>query len=489
MAPDAAGPSPATRALAQRALDTAATAGAGYADVRVVGRRWEEFHFRDGVLAAFEDGNDLGFGVRALVRGSWGFAASPVLTDREADRVAAQAVQVAEAAGPLAWPVSLGPPQAHIFCGRGPCERDPFAVSFEEKVALLAQCDEAMRAEPTVTVAQGSLDFLNETRFFASTEGSEIYQDLNDSGGGLKAIAASGGEQQQRTYPHVFGWHSERGGWEAIERMNLVANGRRIGAEAAELLHAPACPEGPATVILDAAQTAMQVHESLGHALELDRVLGMEAATAGTSFLTPDKLGSFQVGSDAVTVVADPGTPGAAGSFFYDDDGVPASRVPLIRNGQVVEYLSSRDSAAALGRTSSAASRSAGWNRIPLVRMTVVNLEPGGWPLADLIADTDRGLLLETTASWSIDDRRLEFEFATETAREIRGGQLGRLYRGPVYRGNTPQLWRACDAIADADAWRLFSLRMCFKGQPGQLVRVTHGAAPARFRNVDVIRR
>lgn len=286
MTPDAGQPDPATRALAQRALDTAASAGAGYADVRIVGRRWEEFSFRNGVLAAFEDGDDLGFGVRALVRGSWGFAASPVLADREADRVAAQAVQVAEAAGPFAWPAALGTPQAHVFSGCGSCERDPFAVSFEEKVALLTRCDEAMRAEPAVTVAQGSLDFLTETRFFASTEGSEICQHLVDSGGGLRAIAAGDGGLQQRTYPHVFGWHAERGGWEAIERMDLVANAHRIGGEAAELLGAPPCPEGPATVILDAAQTAMQVHESLGHALELDRVLGMEAATAGTSFLT-----------------------------------------------------------------------------------------------------------------------------------------------------------------------------------------------------------
>lgn len=486
---DTVAPGPASRALAQRALDTATARGASYADVRIIGRRWEEFIFSNGVLDAFEDGDDLGFGVRVLAGGAWGFAASPVVTEPEADRVAAQAVEIATSAGPLAWPVSLGPAQTHVFAGRGPCERDPFAVPFEDKVALLARCDEEMRAEPAVTVAQGTLDFLNETRFFASTEGSEIYQDLTDSGGGLKAIAVRRGEQQQRTYPQVFGWHSERGGWEAIEQMGLVANARRIGAEAAELLDAPPCPEGPATVILDAAQTAMQVHESLGHALELDRVLGMEAATAGTSFLTPDKLGSFRVGSDVVTVVADPGTPRAAGGFFFDDDGVPARRVPLIERGRVAEYLSARDSAAALGRTSSGASRAAGWNRLPLVRMTVVNLEPGTWPLPDLIADTDRGLLLETTASWSIDDRRLEFEFATETAREIRGGQAGRLYRGPAYRGNTPRFWRACDAVADADSWHLFSLRMCFKGQPGQLVRVTHGAAPARFRAVDIIPR
>jgi len=473
------------RALAQRALDAAVAAGAGYADARVVRRRWETISLRNGAFTR-EVGEDEGLGVRALDRGAWGFAASHRMEEREADRVGRLAQRTAAAAGTHAWTADFEPPEPLVSSATGPCAVDPFAVPLERKAELLTACDAAMRGTPRVSAAFSDLDFMREERLLCTSAGSELHQVLTDSGGGLRAVARDEHGVQQRSYPHVFGWHAERGGWEVVDEMTLVANAGRVAEEAAALLSAPACPAGTATVVLDASQTAIQLHETIGHALELDRVFGMEAATAGTSFLSPEGLGTFRVGSGAVSVNVDPTLPRGIGSFFFDDDGTTARRVELVRSGVLTDFLSGRDTAAAIGRTSSGCSRAESWNRVPLVRMTNVNLEPGDRSLDDLLADTERGLWLETTRSWSVDERRLQFQFATEVAREIRGGRLGRLYRGGTYRGRTPDFWGRCDAVADAASWRLCSVSRCFKGQPGQLVRVSHGAAPARFRELTV---
>jgi TldD protein len=473
------------RALATRALDAAAAAGARYADARVVRRRWETVSLRNGAPSR-EVGEDEGLGVRALAGDAWGFAASHLLEGPEADRVGLLAHRTAEASARCGWSVAFEPPPPAVFSAGGPCGVDPFTVPLARKLELLTACDAAMRAVPGVGAAFSALDFLREERLLVSTAGSELHQVLTDSGGGLRAVARDEGGVQQRSHPHLFGWHAERGGWEVVEEMALTAHAARVAEEAAALLTAPPCPAGTTTVVLDASQAAIQLHETIGHALELDRVFGMEAATAGTSFLEPDGLGAFRVGSEAVSVTVDPTLPRGIGSFFFDDDGTPARRVELVRDGVHVDYLSGRDTAAAIGRPSSGCSRAESWNRVPLVRMTNVNLTPGDRSLEDLLAETDRGIWLETTRSWSVDERRLQFQFATEVAREIRGGRLGRLYRGGVYRGRTPDFWGRCDAVADAASWRLLSVNRCFKGQPGQLVRVSHGAAPARFREVTV---
>ena len=473
------------RDLALRALDAAAGAGAGYADARVVRRRWETISLRNGTPSR-EVGEDEGLGVRALVGDAWGFAASHRLEAPEADRVGRLAHDTAQASARHGWRAAFEPPPATVFSGAGPCDEDPFTVPLERKLELLTGCDAAMRAVAGVGAAFSDLDFLREERLLCTSAGSELHKVLTDSGGGLRAVARAEHGVQQRSYPHLFGWHAERGGWEVVEEMALGAHAARVAEEAAELLSAPPCPAGPATVVLDAAQVAIQLHETIGHALELDRVFGMEAATAGTSYLEPGALGTFRVGSEAVSVSVDPTLRRGIGSFFFDDDGTPARPVELVRAGVHVDYLSGRDTAAAIGRSSSACSRAESWNRVPLVRMTNVSLAPGDRSLEDLLADADGGLWLETTRSWSVDDRRLQFQFATEVAREIRGGRLGRLYRGGVYQGRAPDFWGRCDAVADAASWRLLSVNRCFKGQPGQLVRVSHGATPARFREVTV---
>jgi TldD protein len=241
------------------------------------------------------------------------------------------------------------------------------------------------------------------------------------------------------------------------------------------------------TLVIDSSQMALQVHESCGHPIELDRVLGMEASFAGTSFLTVDKLDRLQYGSEQVNIDADATAPGGLGTFGYDDEGVPAQNVPIVEAGRFVGYLTSRETAPIIGRRSTGASRAAGWNVIPLIRMTNINLRPGAaGTLDDLIADTSDGLFVSTNRSWSIDDRRLNFQFGTQVGWRIRKGRLAEMVKNPTYTGITPQFWGSCDAICDAGEWRLWGVPNCGKGEPMQTHRVGHGSAPARFRKVRV---
>jgi TldD protein len=268
--------------------------------------------------------------------------------------------------------------------------------------------------------------------------------------------------------------------------MALEREAPRVAEQAAALLRADQCPAAYTTLVIDGDQTALQVHESVGHPTELDRIYGTEASYAGTSFLKPEDLGSLRYGSAHMTVTADPTTPGGLGTFGFDDEGVPAQRIPIIESGRFKGFLSCRETAAKLGQESGGTARADGWNRIPMVRMTNVNLEPGSWTLADMIRDTEDGIYMQTNRSWSIDDKRVNFQFGCQIAWEIKGGELKRMLRNPTYTGITPRFWASCDAIANRDHWQIWGTPNCGKGQPLQVAHVGHGAAPARFRNVQV---
>ena len=342
------------------------------------------------------------------------------------------------------------------------------------------------RRSSSIVAAEASLEFIREEKIFANSEGAFVEQTLIESGGGMEALAANDTEVQKRSYPNSFGRHQGTAGYELIESMDLVGNGGRVGEEATALLTAPQCPSGVLTVILGPTQLALQVHESCGHPIELDRVLGSEAAYAGTSFLTLDKLGAFQYGSPIVNITADATTPGGLGTFGYDDEGAPAQATPIIRAGRFVGYLTSRETARRIGQTTNATMRADGWNRVPIIRMTNINLEPGEWAFDDLLADSDGALYMEMNKSWSIDDKRLNFQFATEAAWLVQGGRLGQMYKNATYTGITPQFWSGCDAICSRRHWNVWGTPNCGKGQPSQTAHVGHGAAPARFRNVQV---
>ena len=475
------------RDLALRALDTARSKGAHYADVRVLRTQAESVTVRLHNVEALTYDESIGFGVRVLVDGCWGFASSRLLTMEEADRVAAEAVRIARASALVrGTPADLGAPVAIVDSYTTPVQQDPFAVSLDDKIALLLRTTEAMTKVPHIVMAEANSYCQRDEKLFVSTEGSEIQQTLVETGCGIEATAVDEGEVQRRSYPNSVGRHQGTEGWEFVERWDLPSNAARVAEEAAELFTAKPCPAGNTTIILDGSQVALQIHESCGHAIELDRVLGTEAAFAGTSFLTVDKLGNFQYGSPAVNITADATIAGGLGTFGYDDEGIPAHSTPVVREGNFVGYLTSRETATTLGQTSNGAMRASGWNRIPLIRMTNVNLDPGDWSLEDLIADTDDGIYMETNRSWSIDDRRLNFQFGTEVGREIKNGKLGDLVKNATYTGITPQFWGSCDAVCNRDHWLVWGTPNCGKGQPEQVAHTGHGSAPARFRNVQV---
>ncbi|MFM2105285.1 MAG: hypothetical protein RL338_317 [Chloroflexota bacterium] len=474
--------------LADLALDTATAAGAGYADVRIVERTEESVTVRSGRLEAAASGAEDGVGVRVLVDGAWGFAATHRLERQDVERVAAEAVEIARAsATALRTPVRLD--DRPVARGRyeTPCAEDPFAVPLEQKVAELLAADAEMGRVKGIAWTEATYGARRERKTFAASDGSFVEQTIVHAGAGIEANAVEGDEHQRRSYPMDTGsWRSA--GYEHIRGLGLVENAGRIAEEAVALLSAPQCPSGRMTVILDPSQLYLQVHESCGHPTELDRVFGTEASYAGTSFLTTDKLeAGFRYGSDLVTIVADATEPGGLGTFGWDDEGVAAQRVPLVEDGIFVGYLSSRETAPRIGRRSGGAMRADGWNRIPLIRMTNVSLVPrDGMSLGQIIESTDDGLYLVTNRSWSIDDRRLNFQFATEVAYEVKGGKIGRLLKNPTYTGITPEFWRSCDAVADASSYRMFGTPNCGKGEPGQVGFVGHGVSGARFRDVQV---
>ncbi|MDY7041735.1 MAG: TldD/PmbA family protein, partial [Chloroflexota bacterium] len=292
--------------LTDRALNVAQVQGATYADVRVVHRQSQSINVKNGVVEALQITESQGLGVRVIVDGAWGFASSARLEPAEVDRIAALAVQIARASALVKREdVSLGPPEVHVATYRTPVQIDPFIIPLEEKIALLLAADGEMRRESAVKVATGSMQFIRERKTFASSEGGYIEQELIESGCGLEATAVGESEVQKRSYPNSFGRHQGTAGYELVQDMDLVGNAPRLGAEAVALLSAPQCPSKITTLILGATQLALQVHESCGHPIELDRVFGTEAAYAGTSFLTPEKLGTFRYGSPLVNITAD----------------------------------------------------------------------------------------------------------------------------------------------------------------------------------------
>jgi TldD protein len=473
--------------LAEAALNLAQVKGSSYADIRITHQVQQNLTVKNGELAAVSDDASEGFGVRVIVDGAWGFAGSARLERSEIDVVVDRAIRIAKASARVrSGRVDLGAPVTSRGRYTTPIERDPFSVPLGEKVGLLLRADAAMGETDGVTIREGSMEFIHESKLFASTDGAFTEQELYESGAGIEATATSPDDVQNRSYPNSFGRHQGAGGYEYIEALQLDRHGARLGDEAVALLRAPQCPSGVKTLILDASQTALQIHESCGHPTELDRVFGMEAAYAGTSFMTPEKLNHLRYGSPNVTITADALTPTGLGTFGWDDEGVPAQRTYLIDRGLFVGYLTSRETARVLGQESNGTMRADGWNRIPLIRMTNVNLEPGDSSLEEMIAGTRDGVYMETNRSWSIDDKRLNFQFGTQFAYEILNGKRGRMLKNATYAGITPEFWNSCDAVAGQAEWRVWGLANCGKGQPPQVAHVAHGAAPARFQNVKV---
>jgi TldD protein len=472
------------RDLCRAAVDAAVGAGASYADARAVVRRAQGVSTKNGRVENVSDTETAGVGVRVLVAGAWGFACDRRLDAAGARDAALRACAFARAAGGRGEK-ALVPPAATSGSYRTPFEVDPFEISLGDKVALCLRAERALEHKD-VKVTEAFVRAQREHKVLFTSDGAEIEQELVECGAGVDALALSDGVFQMRSYPSAHGGSSQQGGWEYVEGLGLERDAPRVAEQAAALLRADVCPPGVTTVVIDAEQMELQVHESVGHPIELDRVYGTEAAYAGTSFLKPTDLGSLRYGSDRMNVTADSTTPGGLGTFGFDDEGVPARREPIVVEGVLRNFLTSRETAERIGVGAGGSMRADGWNRMPLVRMTNLHLEPGEGTFEDLLADVDDGIYLETNKSWSIDDKRLNFQFGTQIAWEIKKGKLGRMLRDATYTGITPEFWGSLDAVAGPEAWNMQGLTNCGKGQPGQAAHVSHGAAPARFRNVQV---
>jgi TldD protein len=478
------------RDFANWALETAKLRGATYADARVMDIRHRDLSTKNGQVGTLAETESIGIGIRVIAQGSWGFASTDRLTREGIAACAAEAVAIAKASA-LAkrHDVEMVPVDAYQDTWQNPYVKDPFRIPLERQLDLLLSADQEMSRVKGVTLTETSMAFRRIEQLFASSIGSVIHQVKMQSGAGIVATTFSGNEIQKRSYPNSFGGQHQLAGYELVESLDLVGNAPRVAAEAAALHSAPQSPEGTKTIILDSSQLGLQIHESIGHPIELDRVLGMEANFAGMSFLTLEKLNKLRYGSDIVNVVADARLehgPGL-GTFGYDDEGVPAQCTPIITDGLFTGYLSNRETAMAIGeKRSGGTMRTESWNRLPIIRMTNISILPGTWRFEDLIADTDDAILMETNRSWSIDDRRYHFQFSTEIAWEIKGGKKGRMLKHPSYSGITTEFWNSCDAICSREHWTLWGTPNCGKGQPMQTMGTGHGASPARFRNVKL---
>jgi TldD protein len=476
--------------LAQHSLETARLRGAVYADARVMYLRQRDLTTKNGQVGTLAESESIGIGVRVLANGAWGFASTDRLTREGVAACAGQAVSIAKASA-LAkrGEVVMVPEDPYVDSWQSPFRKDPFEIPLETQLELLLKADAEMRSVKGVTLAETGMQFRKIDSWFASSIGSRIHQRKMISGCGIVATSFQGDEIQKRSYPNSFGGQHTLEGYELVEALDIVRNAPRVAEEAVALHSAAQCPEKCGTLILGSSQLGLQIHESVGHPIELDRVLGQEANFAGTSFLTLDQLNKLKYASDIVNVVADARLEHGQGlgTFAYDDEGVPAQCTDIIKNGMFRGYLSNRETAKLIGlKRSSGTMRTESWNRLPIIRMTNVSLMPGTWKEEELVADTGDAILMETNRSWSIDDRRYQFQFSTEIGWEIKGGKKTRMLKNPSYSGITTEFWNSCDAICSREYWTLWGTPNCGKGQPMQTMGTGHGAAPARFRNVRI---
>lgn len=468
--------------IAKVALETAARENASYADIRLVNTAIETVSVINENPAS-EESNDLGAGIRVLYAESgWGFADTDDLDLDNVKETTRKALSLAKGAAHIGSKFQRAKEPVHVDKWESPKSKDPFAVPIETKYEVLKDATGRMKAEGVVA-RRGQIISTRIEKFFANSEGSRIYQDLTQTGASI-IVAAKGqtGIQRRSDQQYILG------GYELVDQMNLPDQAGVLTKDVIELTNAPGLQEGRSDVILSADQVGLQVHESAGHPLELDRVLGYEANFAGRSFLTPENLGKLQYGSEHVNIVMDATINHGAGlgTFAYDDEGVAAQRKYAVQKGKFVGYLMSRQMAPRVGETRSNGCMRADTYRLPIIRMTNVSLEPGDWDYDEMIEDTKDGILMVTNYGWSIDQKRYNFQFNCEKGYRIKNGSLEGMIRGPGYSGITPEFWNACDAVGNKKSWTLWGTPNCGKGQPQQVMGTGHGAAPSRFRNIRV---
>jgi TldD protein len=481
------------------ALREAKRLKATYCDIRIIRYRRQRLSIRlnpeRGTGKTLEvpnvsDGGSFGFGVRVIAGGAWGFAASPVVTKDEIARITREAIAVARANAVLqSRPIRLAPVKAYRERWQTPHDRDPFAVPIEEKLDLIRKAAAEVKSGKGVFSSGCDLSFRSEDKYFASSEGSSLQQ-LNlqtyaEVDGAAVDLKRALSKNRRYKAPQATA------GYEYVAIMNLVENARRIREEVVEHLNAPAVEPGPKDLVLLPSHLWLTIHESMGHSTELDRALGYEANYAGTSFLTPDKLGKERIGSDIVTVWGDRTNERGLATTRYDDDGVRTARFPIIEGGIFKHYQTIRDQAHLVGETESRGCCYAdSWASVPFQRMPNVWLEPGKaeTSLEDLISGVDDGILIEGDGSFSIDQQRYNFQFGGDAFWAIKGGKKQGMIAQVAYQSRTTDFWQACDGIAGPSYWQQWGAPNDGKGEPTQINSVSHGCSPARVRRINVIR-
>jgi TldD protein len=484
----AAPPALTDKDLAELAIQTLRGRGADYGDIRVCRYRYQEIYAENRSFKRLVDTEHSGFGIRVLHNGAWGFAASQVLDEAAVRQMAEMALDIAKASGTLhRQPVSLVPAEVHRAEWTNEYKVDPFVIPLDHKTELVMGVSEKMQSVKNITRTEAGLNFDKERKLFASTEGSLIQQTIIRSEPFYRAYATTGGDTQSRGFEN----YPLNIGFEHILECGYLENAERVANEAVEKVRAADGPTGVhKDLVLSPSHLWLTIHESVGHPTELDRVLGYEANYAGTSFATPEKLGTLRYGSELVNLVADRTTRHARSTVGYDDEGVKATSWDIVRKGTLVGYATNRETAARLGLPhSTACAHADSWRSVPLIRIPNISLQPGGADaptLEDLIADTREGILIDGSGSYSIDQQRRNFQFGGDAFWEIRNGQRTRMLKNVTYHSMTTDFWGACDAVGNQAEFRLYGTRFCGKGEPSQSGQMSTGAPPARFRGVEV---
>jgi len=475
--------------LLKMACDLARHEGCQFADARYLSIRKQRVTSRDQAISSGSESDDRGFGVRVLFQDAWGFASSPNYNADEVVKVVALALRIARASAlaPRAGGINWAPEAALRLEFKSDCRQEPFEVSLEDKADLLISANEVMLRNKTIKRAQGFLSFKRVQRWYVNTEGSECHSDVTTSESMIWAVAVGQDDFQTR---HWQAPASNRG-FESYSKQDFVEQAERIAAEAEQKLTARLAPEGDFDIVTDSENLSLTIHESVGHATELDRVMGYEVSMAGASFVSRDKMGNFQYGSDQVTLIADNTLEHGLATQGFDDDGVPGQRWEIVKDGIFQTYSSGREFAHYADEDRSRGScRADHWSSIPIVRIPNLFLAPGKKALSpdELIGDIEHGLYFEGMDSFSIDQWRLNFQFGGNAVWEIKNGRKTGMLKAALYQSSTPYFWNACDASCDERFWKPHGVTTCGKGDPMQVAQMTHGAAPTRFRKIRICR-
>ncbi len=481
------------RELATNAIDLIRQAGCEYGDIRVCHYRHQSLTARDRSLSGLADNVSSGFGVRVLLDGAWGFAASPKKTPAEIARIVNLAVETAKGSRLTQQkPVKLVPVEAYRDTYITPLEIDPFVLPISEKAELLLNINEKLLAYGDLGIkkAYSFLRFAKEAKIFASTEGSLIEQTIYRSFPGMGCTAIANGDAQERSYERP----PLNIGYEHIDQEDLLANVDRIASEAIAKVHAPElATDTRTTLILKPTNLFLTIHESVGHPTELDRVYGYEANFAGTSFATTDKLHQLQYAAPWVNFVADRIQPNGRGTMAYDDEGVPSQQWYVVKEGLLNDYLTDRETAYRLGRSRSNGSAYAdSWSSVPMVRIPNLGLEPGKpgdshtASLEEMIADTEDGILIDGIGSYSIDQQRRNFQFGGDAFWKVEKGKIVGMLKNITYHSMTTDFWNSVDALGGESEAMQCGTNMCGKGEPMQIAQMTHRCVPVRVRDIRV---